>query len=180
MSNFKQKTVREIRSLLVVTLYFSVWVGSLVLLKHLLLAQYDIVFYGWSAAAVGVLVLAKVVLILERVPLGAWVRRQPAWVDVVLRTILYALGVVAVLALEHGIRGASTHGGFVNALVAALRETNAHHILANALCITGALLVYNALAVIREHLGEGGLRRIFLHPLPPAQSDADAPSSIRD
>jgi hypothetical protein len=150
-------------------LYFAVWIGSLFLLKHLLLAEYDIAVYGWSAAIIGVLVLSKVVLILEHVPLGSWVRRQPAWVDVILRTALYSLGVVVVLALEHGIKGARTHGGFTNALAAALKETNQHHILANTLCITGALLVYNALAVVRVRLGEGGLRHAFLRPLPQGQ-----------
>ena len=29
---------------------------------------------------------------LEHVPLGAWIQARPAWVDIMLRTILYALG----------------------------------------------------------------------------------------
>lgn len=112
------------------------------------------------------LVLAKVVIILERVPLGAWVRRQPAWVDVLARTALYGLGVVVVLALEHGLKGARAHGGFLNALDASLTQTNEHHVLANPLGVTGALLVYNAIAAIRRHLGKGGLRRVFFSPPP--------------
>ena len=57
----------------------------IVLLKYLVLAEYQVAFHGLSVALVGALVLAKVVLVLEHVALGQWVRARPAWVDVVLR-----------------------------------------------------------------------------------------------
>ena len=149
-------------------LYFACWIGFLLLMKRLLLAEYDIAFYGWSAALVGVLVLSKVVLALERVPLGGWATTRPAWVEVVLRTALYATGVLVVLAVEHGIRGAQEHGGFWRAVTAAFAGADRHHVRANALCVGGALLGYNAFAVIRHRVGDGALLRMFLEPRPGA------------
>jgi hypothetical protein len=106
------------------------------------------------------------VLVLEHVSFGAWVRARPAWVDVLLRTALFSAGVAAVMVIEHGIKGRHEHGGFAGALSAMAREAKVPHILVNTLCLSGTLLVYNLLAVVRRHLGPGGLLRLLVKPLP--------------
>jgi hypothetical protein len=125
---------------------------------------------------VGALVLSKVVLVLEHVSLGAWVRARPAWVDVVLRTVLYSLGVAMVLVLEKGFEGRHEHGGFGPSLMAVFQHADVHHVWVNTICLSGALLGYNMLSVVRQHLGEGGLIRAFLSPLPEeTQADQTQP-----
>ena len=91
---------------------------------------------------------------------------QPAWFDVLLRTLLYVAGVFLVLLLEKGFEGCHEHGGFGAALKMALVETNRFHLWVNTFCISAALLGYNVLAVILRHLGKGGLLRLFIAPLP--------------
>lgn len=162
----RQRLKNELRSLLEAMLYFGMWVGGLLLVKSLILDEYHISFNGWSAALVGVLVLAKVVLILEHVPLGAWVRKQPAWCDVLLRTVLYVVGVFVVMILEKAFEGRHEQGGFGSALAGIFEHADMPHIWANTICISGALLGYNILAVIRRHLGAGGLLRLLRVPLP--------------
>jgi hypothetical protein len=164
--SFKQKLKEEMKAVGVAALYFACWIGALLLLKTLILAEYKIAFHGWSAVVVGALVLSKVVLVLEHVSLGAWVRARPAWVDVVLRTAMYTLGVAIVLVLEKGFEGRHEYGGFVPALRHLFQQEDVHHVWANTLCLSGALLGYNALFVVRQHLGEGGLLRMFFSPLP--------------
>ena len=88
-----QKLKHEMVAVLWLTLYFGCWLGVLVLIKYLILAEYQVDYSGFSIALVGALVLAKVVLVLEYVPMGAWVEARAAWVDVLLRTILYIFGV---------------------------------------------------------------------------------------
>ena len=161
-----QSVRHELRSILLVTLYFLVWIGGLMLIKTLVLAEYQIEFHQWSMVLVGSLVLAKVVLILEHVPLGRWTRGRPAWVDVALRTVLYSLGVLVVLLLEKGFEGRHEHGGFLPSVVAIFQDADAPHVWANTICLSGALLFYNLLSVLRQQLGEGGLVRVFLSPLP--------------
>jgi hypothetical protein len=162
----REKLKEEVRAIALVTLYFACWIGALILLKELVLAEYHIAFHHLSMALVGALVLAKVVLVMEHVPLGSWLRARPAWVDVVLRTVLYTLGVVIVLVLEKGIEGWHKHGGFGAAVKAALGSTDIHHIDANTLGVSAALFGYNVMTVVRCHLGEGGLLKLFLVPLP--------------
>lgn len=162
----KEKLQEEFKALCIAALYFGCWIFALLVIKWLVLAEYQIAFNKWSMVLVGALVLSKVVLVLEHVSLGAWVRRQPAWVDVVLRTALYTLGVALVLLLEKGFEGRHEAGGFVPALQHLFQRTDIYHLWANILCVSGALLVYNAIVVVRRHLGNLELLRIFLTPLP--------------
>ncbi|MFG0274182.1 MAG: hypothetical protein ACF8QF_03910 [Phycisphaerales bacterium] len=162
----RHAVVHELKAVGVAMLFFGSWIGALLLVKHLVLAEYEVRFYGYSAALVGALVLSKVVLVLERVPLGGWVHARSAWVGVVARTVLYTAGVILVMGIEHGVRGRAEHGGFIPAVEAALTSTRESHLWANAVGIGGALLAWNVLVVVRAHLGEWALLRMLLAPLP--------------
>lgn len=164
--SLKQKLRHELKAIGLAALYFGCWLAALLVMKKLVLAEYHIEFNGISKALVGALILSKVVLLLEHVPLGAWVRDRPAWVDVLLRTALYALGLITVLLLEKAFDGRHEHGGFGPSLGAVFQHPDMPHVWANAIALTGALLFYNVLSVVRAHLGEGGLRRLFLTPVP--------------
>jgi hypothetical protein len=164
--SLKQRLNEEIKAVGSAALFFGCWIAVLLLVKSLILAQYEISFEGWSMIVVGALVLSKVVLILEHVSLGAWVRARPAWVDVVLRTAMYTLGVAVVLALEKGFEARHEYGGFGPALRQLLRHEDVYHFYVNTIVLSGALLGYNALAVVRRHLGKGGLIKMFTSPLP--------------
>jgi len=162
----QQRLKHELQAVGLAMLYFGCWIAALVLLKQLVLAEYHIAFHGFSLALIGAMILSKVVLLLEHVSLGVWVRTRPAWVDVLLRTIMYACGVAIVLTLEKAFEARHEHGGFVPSLTAGLREADALHLWVNTICLSGALLGYNVLSVIRRHLGHGGLLRLFMSPLP--------------
>ena len=164
--NIAQKLKHEIEAVLLLTLYFGSWIGSLVLLKYMILAEYDIPYDGLSVALLGALVLAKVVLILEYVPLGTWVKTSPAWIDILLRTALYALGVLVVLLLEKAFEGRHDHGGFSASFIALFQHADIKHIWLNTICLSAALLSYNMLSVVRKNLGKGALLRMFLSPIP--------------
>lgn len=175
----KEKLVEELRSLTLAWIYFSCWLGVLVLLKKLVLAEYRIEFDGLSIALMGALVLSKVVLILENVSLGSWTRTSPAWIEVALRTAMYSVGVFVVLVLEKAFEGRHELGGFVPSLASIFQRADMDHVWVNTICLAGALLGYNVLWVIRRHLGEGGLLRLFLEPLPeePAAGGQGPPAS---
>lgn len=161
----KQRVTNEIRSLAEAALYFGAWIGMLILIKTLVLAEYDIEFRDFSVILIGALILSKVVLVLEHVSLGAWVQGKPALVDVVLRTTVYGLGLVVVLVLEGAFEGRHEAGGFGPALKTMFQKADGDHIIVNAICLSGALLGYNVLALVRKQLGPGGLTHLFMSPL---------------
>lgn len=76
--SFRDKALAEMKAIALVTAFFAAWFCVLVFLKSLILADYQIQFRGWSVGLVGALIVAKVVLLLEHISLGTWVRRQPA------------------------------------------------------------------------------------------------------
>ena len=164
---FGEKLRHELGELAVVGLYFFHWLGLLAVLKKLVLAEYQIEFKVLSAALIGALILAKVVLILEHVPLGPLTRGRPAWVEVLWRTALYSAGVVVVMLLEKGFEGRHEYGGFWPSLGSVFQHADIDHVWAIAICMSSALLGYNALSVIRRHLGDRGLVELFREPLSP-------------
>lgn len=133
--------------------------------KRLILAEYRIEFQGLSVALFSALIIGKVVLVFEHIPLGAWMPARPALVHVILRTALYAAGVFVVVLLEKVFKGRHEYGGFIHALTQSIHGQNIHHVLATTIAVTFALLGFNALFVIRRHLGKGGLFRFFCRRL---------------
>lgn len=127
---------------------------------------------------VGALILSKVVLVLDHVPLGAWVRARPAWMEVVLRTIMYSLGVAVVLILEKGFEARHEFGGFTQAVWRLFQEADTHHVWANIIGTSGALLGYNVFSEIQRQFGKGTLKRIFFTP-PRKETEFDPPERTR-
>jgi hypothetical protein len=151
----------ELRAVALYTLFFGAWFAVFMGLKALILAEYEIRFRGLSAALIGALVLAKVVLLLEHVSLDGWVARAPAWIGVAVRTALYAFGVLCVLLLEKAFEVRHEAGGMLHALSGILRHEDIPHLVANAIVAGGALLVFNVFSLIRATLGPGALLRML-------------------
>lgn len=165
-----EKLKNEIKEVGLAAIYFLTWIGSLVFIKTLILDEYRIEFHGLSLAILGALILSKVVIVLEHVPLGDWSRHRAVLWDVLLRTLLYGAGVFLVIVLEKSFEGRRENGGFIPSLIAVFRSANMPHVWANVVCLSGALLGYNVLSVLRNHLGRAGLIKIFTSP---AQWDVD-------
>lgn len=160
--SYRHKLMDELKAVVLATLFFAAWLSILVVLKGLLLAEYKVPFHGLPVVLFGALVMAKVVLVMEHVPLGGWVRKRPVVLDVFLRTGLYALGVFLVLLLEKAFDARHEHEGFIPSLLKVFHHPDMNHVWVNAIAVGCALLGFNALSVVRRHLGKHGLTRLFL------------------
>jgi hypothetical protein len=161
---FRQKLMREIKTVALTTLYFAAWFLVLMLLKRIVLSEYQIEFRGLGLALFGALVVAKVVLLMEHVSLGEWLHRHAAAVDVIIRTLWYTLGVFIVLLLEKAFESRHEFDGFWSALVHVFEHRDMPHVWANTICVGWALLAFNSLSILRKHLGEGQLSKLFFSP----------------
>ena len=153
--------LHEIKVVWLFTVYFGLCFALLMLLKRLVLAQYEIGFRGLGLAVLAALLVAKVVAVLEKVPLGSWVRRRPPAIDVVARTLLYILGVFLVLIVEKGFESRHEAGGFGPAVVKAFKNRDQSRVWAITIAVGGTLLVFNVMSVLRRRLGPRGLSRLF-------------------
>jgi hypothetical protein len=161
-----RRLAEEAKAIGLTTAFFAAWFLALMGLKTLVLDEYQIRFSGVATALVGALVAAKVVIVLEHVPVIGPVERGPAWLRVAGRTVLYTLGVLVVSMLERAFETRAERGGFVAALASLADDPHWPHLLATVVGVGSALLCFNALAVIRRHVGRDGLRRMFAQPLP--------------
>jgi len=164
--SFKKKLVHELVEIFWITLYFMAWFGALIVLKTLLLEEYKIAFSGFSIILVASLIGAKVVLILQNMPIGPKSAKIPAWFEILLRTLLYLMGVFVIMVLEQGIEARHEYGGVTNAVAVLFEKANFYHILTNTICVFGALLGLNLWSVLQVYLGEGGFQKILISPIP--------------
>ena len=169
--SFKEKLKNELKSVSIATLYFLFCFGILMLIKVLLLQEYNIRFYGLSTAVVGALVIAKVLLVMEHVSLGSWVKKQPAYVNVLLRTIMYLAGVFLILLIEKALEGRQEYGGFWSSLESVFNHSDIYHVWVTTICVFLALLGFNLLSLFQNHLGKGGLFKMLLSPPPKGETE---------
>ena len=158
---FRAKALHEMRAVALTTLFFAAWLGGLILFKNLTLESYHLKPSRLTLALVEATVLAKVVLMLERVPLGSWIRSHPRVIDVVLRSVIYGLGVLIVLVLEKAFETRHEFGGFGRAATRVFSHPDMPHVWANTLCIASALLVFNVLTVMRRLCGAPTMFHVF-------------------
>jgi len=164
--SWKEKLKEELIALGITMLYFSLWFAFLITMKMLLLREYNVEFYGLSMAFVGALIVAKVILIIDHIPLGSWIEKQPAIVDILFRTLLYSLGIILILILEKAFEARSEAGGFLEAIPYIFDHRNVNHIYVNSIAVIFSLLGFNFLTLIAKNLGKGGLKKILLSPPP--------------
>jgi hypothetical protein len=167
----------EAREVGLVTLYFLLWFGFILSLKKLLLAAYDIEFYALSSAVVGALIVAKVVVVLDKTRAGTrFDRTHSIGIAALYKTLMYSLCTAFVLSAEklfHAYR--DTHS-LSTAITEVWMSQDRHIILAKILCIGLAFMGYHLYAGIDRRLGEGRLKEIMLgHPIAPSQESAHNP-----
>jgi hypothetical protein len=164
------KLKKEFKAVLFATLFFAGWFLAMVAIKTLVLAEHKVAFSGWLGAIVSAAVIAKVVLVLEHIPLGSWLPRQPAWVDVLVRTVLYTFGVFLLLLGEKMFEQRHEYAGFSASLAGAFDTTNVAHAWATTICVAWGLLVFNGLIVVHRRVGTAALVGFFSTPLPAEQA----------
>ena len=165
------KLREEIRTVGLTTLFFAAWFAMLMILKTLVLSEYNIEFNNVSMALIGALIVAKVVLVLDKVPLERWIPNKAALTHMIIRTSLYGLGILLVLLIEKAFEIRHDFGGFLPALGQVIHHQDVPHVLAATIGVAAGLLFFNAMLVIRRYLGEGGLLKLFLSPLPRQSED---------
>jgi hypothetical protein len=156
-----KKVIHEIIVVARTTTYFAVFFLFMILMKRLTLKDYDIEFTGVSQALIGALIMAKVILLMELISLGSWVQNQPPVVDVVLRTLLYSLGVLLVVWLEKSFEARHEAGGFSNATTYVLQHRDHYHVLVNTLSASASVFFFNCFSVFQRLLGKNGTFKLF-------------------
>jgi hypothetical protein len=156
-----KKILKEIKIVARTTAYFATVYILLMVMKTLNLKDYDIEFSGISQALLGSLVMAKVVILMEYITLGNWVQRQPAIVDVTLRTLLYTSGVLLVIVLEKAFEDRHEAGGYMRAISYVFGHRDIYHVWATTIGSAASIFVYNSFSVVQRVMGINGISKLF-------------------
>ena len=154
-----ERLVREFKQVGLVTLYFLICFALVLTLKKLFLAQYDLEFYGISAAIVGALVVGKVVVLLDHTRIGnRFDEGKALWISVAYKTAVYTAVTFLVLVAEKTFHAYRESGHFAGSFEHVWQHRDRSVMLATVLCIGLAFAGYNLYSAIDRRLGAGTLR----------------------
>jgi hypothetical protein len=163
------RLIHELKLVGLVTLYFMTCFALVLTLKKLFLAQYDLEFYGISAAVVGALVVGKVVVLLDHTRLGnRFDDTHSAWVGAIYKTAVYSAVAFLVIATEKIIHAYRETGHFGESLKEVWHHRDRSVMLATVLCVGLAFAGYNLYSAIDRRLGNGTLRKLLFRRSPPS------------
>jgi hypothetical protein len=131
-------------------------------LKKLLLEDYNIKIQGVSIVLISALIIAKVVLLMDLIPLGNAIKKKPVYVDVLIRTLLYSLGVLVVSLLEKAFETRNESGGFGNAVSTVFQHRDIYKVWANTLVVGISIFWFQIWRMIKSYLKKGELPQLFL------------------
>lgn len=160
--SFRQKLTAEIKAVAVATVYFAIWFGILMFLKTMILSEYKVEFSNISMAIIGALILAKVVLVIDHIPLARWTREHPAIYFIFFRTLYNIVGVFILLMIEKAFEARHEYGGFGAALSQVFQHRDIYHVWANVTVVSISVFWFNVIFVMRQYIGGEKFRQVFL------------------
>jgi hypothetical protein len=157
----KTLLMRELKKVLVISSVFFVIFVVFLLLKKMILEDYSIDFYVLSTALVGSLIIGKVVLIFDLVPVTKKTDHLPNIYRVFFRSCIYIMGYVIFTILEHLVKGLFMNERFFAALDSAIHQLSTPAFITSFVAVFLAFLLFNTFWVIRANVGPAALNNMF-------------------
>lgn len=93
----------EMKEVGLITLYFFACFALFIIIKKLMLYQYNINFWGWTTALVGALAMGKVVFFIDKTPLHKYLKHFKPIYEILTKALVYTIIVYIVSILEKTI-----------------------------------------------------------------------------
>jgi hypothetical protein len=151
--------VHELKACWLIVLYLSAFFGVFTTYQRLMLAHHNIRYGDFGVAIVKALVLAKVILVAEKLRLGGRFRDKPLSIPTLYDTIVFTLCVYLVHFVEAAIRHVVRHGA--SGLGGALLAEIDYETLARGFVVLFAFIPFFAVRELSRALGERKLTDMF-------------------
>lgn len=152
---------REILEILPLTIFFFLSFQLITFTKHLVLAREGIVYDGFLVATLGALVIAKVVLVVDKLPIMRLLRGRPLYRPILFRSLFYTACVLIFRLLEIYIRNTIQEGSIVGGMDAAQGEIVWAEFSFVQIWIFVLFLIYVTWAEIRDQFGIGQVNKVL-------------------
>jgi hypothetical protein len=142
-------------------LFFLIGFLLQLLIIKLVLAQFSIPMFAISKAALGAVLAAKAVLILDTTHLARKLEHYPRAIAVAVKTILYGGGTLILGYLERLVEAISRTRSLDGAIRSVTEQASLYRFFAWILGISLVFAIYFVWSEISEQMGEGALWSLF-------------------
>jgi len=163
--------IREIREIIPPTLFFFAAFNFILLTTSLMLDGYQANLWSVTKAAVGALIVGKVVLLADKLPIVNLFPHKPLIYNIFWKTLLYQAGAILFRIVEEVIGLQDKAGGFVAAIRVLLDEVVWDHFIAVQLWLFVLFLFYCTVREFTRVVGSDRLIRLFFRKPPTAETD---------
>lgn len=162
MKNIVHVIKHEFQEAIVPITFFFIVFNLLVVTKSLILEACPITLTGVAAATIGAHIVAKAVLLAEKLPVINPFSGKPLILSVLWKTAIYGVLCFVFRCIEELIPLLSKHGGFTTAAKHLISQVSWPHFWALQIWLMITLIFYNSVKEIDNHFGAGSVRKAFL------------------
>jgi hypothetical protein len=152
---------RELKEVFAISSVFFVLFVLFLFMKKVLVKEYSVDYYVLGTALVGSLIIAKVVLIFDLLPITKKFDHLPNIYRVLFRSCIYVLGYVIFTILEHLFKGLINNETFAHAFILAIQNLGKASFITSMTGVFVAFLFFNTFWVIRAKYGPTALYALF-------------------
>ncbi|MEO1222627.1 MAG: hypothetical protein AAFX92_00235 [Pseudomonadota bacterium] len=154
---------RGFLKILPITVFFIVGLNLIAVSKHLVLAEPGVVYEGLATATLGALLIAKIVVVVDKLPIMRFFGGRPLYQTILLRAIFYSLCVFAFRWVEMLIGHWIEAGDFSAGLGSAQTMLLWNHVVFLQIWTIVLFLVYLTVTELLDAVGdESRLQTLFL------------------
>jgi hypothetical protein len=165
MKRFATIVVRELREAAPAALFFLVAFHMIAVTKAVILADYHVDATRSALATVAALIVAKAILIAEKLPIARWFSRR-LLVAVLWKTLLFGVIATTFRILEEILPLLVTHEGPVTAMRQAFGQMSWAHFWVVQMWLLALLFLYCLNAELVRVIGPANVRAMLLVPRP--------------
>jgi hypothetical protein len=159
-ATLRQRAMRELKELVVISLYLYITLGSVILMKTAVLHTEGIAFTPWGVAIVKAVVLAKFMLLGNAMKLGERITNRPLIWPTLHKAFALLVLLIILTTVEEAVVGLF-HRQPIAASLGELFGPRFQETIAGFVIMLLVLIPYSAFVVLGQTLGEGRLERMF-------------------
>ncbi|CAD5935320.1 hypothetical protein [Planktothrix agardhii] len=163
LNNWKNILIREFINLGIINLYLASSFSILVTLNSLALVKYGINGFNYGIEIMGALVLGKVILLSEKMPIVERYQDKPLIISVGYKSVLFTIIALFFNSIEHLIVGLFQNESLERILIEFKNQVSQIDLFYQILCLLIVFIPFFMMRELNKILGKGTLFNLFFN-----------------
>jgi hypothetical protein len=161
MKNIVHVIKHQLQEAVAPAVFFFIVFHLLVLTKTLILKAYAVTPTGVAVATLGALIVAKAIVMADKLPFINVFSGRPIFFSVLWKTVIYGVMGFIFRSIEELIPLLSKHEGFGSAFEHFFSEVSWPQFWALQMWLMVSLILYNSFTELDKYFGTGSMRKAF-------------------